>query len=73
LAFQRQGDLDGVFDRFLVNHWEDTRHSGTDRADGYVGLCLGGIQDRASAEHLGLGLQFGVDFQANDGFEFGAH
>ena len=68
LALQRQRHAQAVLDRLLVEHRQRARHARAHRADGGVGRGLGGVHQRAGAEHLGLRLKLGVDFQSDDGF-----
>ncbi len=67
-ALQRQRHPQGILHRTFVDYRQRAGHPGTDRADEAVGFGGSAVHHGAAAEHLGLGQQFGVDFQADDGF-----
>jgi hypothetical protein len=52
----------------FVDDRERAGLAGADRAHVAVGFGGGRVDDGARAEHFGLGEEFGVDFEADDGF-----
>ncbi len=72
-AIERQGHAQGIVHRGAVNHRQHAGHPCADRADGHVGLLMGGIHHRAVAKHLGPRFQHGMDFKPDDRLIFGAH
>ena len=67
LAVEGQGGHDGVFDRLAVDDRQHPWHAQADGADVGVGR-RGGVVGAAAAEHLGVGQQLNMDFNADDGF-----
>ena len=70
-AVQRQRRPHGVGDGDLVDDRQGAGEPEADFAHRGVGCGFGGSDDGAAAEHLGAGLELGVDLQPDDGFVCG--
>ena len=64
LAAQSMTHADGIVNNLLIQYRQRTGHTGADRAA--VGVYFRAEGVLAAAVNLGLCIQFGMDFQAND-------
>ena len=72
-AAQGQGHAQRELHGAAVDDRQHPRHTQADRTDGRVRRGGHAIDDATAAEHLRVGQEFGVGFQADDGFVLLGH
>src|SRR5262245_27414755 len=58
------------FNSFFIQNWQRARLTRADRTDITIRLRGDRIDNFTSTKHFGLGKQFSMDFESDDGFVF---